>query len=238
MKEAIDLNADVGEGLPREADEALMRVVTSANVACGGHAGDRETMRATVQAALECGTRVGAHPSYPDRERFGRETIEIKPHELEKSLRGQIEDLIGVARELGAEVAYIKPHGSLYNDAARDASLLELVLRVAREFALPVMLLASAAASAHAVAPPGNGPPIIKEGFIDRGYLDNGRLIPRDRPGALITDPQAAAAQALALAPDVDSLCVHSDTPDAGKLALAARRALEEAGYHIGPPRG
>lgn len=233
----IDLNADVGEGLPLEVDRSLMEVVTSANVACGGHAGDPATMRRTLEAARELGVRVGAHPSYPDREGFGRRPMDLPPPALRRSIGQQVSTLCDAAAVAGVEVAYLKPHGALYNEAAADFELMALLLDIGHDLGLPLMLLAAAvereirhgdARSLPLLTP-------IREGFLDRGYAEDGSLVPRDRPGALISDPEVAARQALVLAPSVDSLCVHSDSPSALALAKSARAALETAGYEVGP---
>lgn len=224
---AIDLNADLGEGRCGEVDEALLALVTSANVACGGHTGDLDTMRRTVKAALELGVRIGAHPSYPDRENFGRVTLEIPAAALVSSIVEQVRSLVDVARAEGVQVEYFKPHGALYNDAAWDPGVGQAAVEAAAALSLPLMMLAgSPLARAAAV-------PIIREGFIDRGYREDGSLIPRSEDSALVTDPDRAARQAVALASSVDSLCVHSDTPGALQLLRAAREALETAGYEI-----
>lgn len=223
---AVDLNADLGEGL-EGTDDSLLALVTSANIACGGHAGDRESMRLTVKAALERGVRVGAHPSYPDRENFGRVTLEIPSAALVSSIVEQVRSLVEAAREEGTEIAYVKPHGALYNDAAWDPEIGRAVVEAAAALSLPLMMLAgSPLAGAASVA-------IIREGFIDRGYRPDGSLVPRDEQGAILTDPERVAEQALALAPSVDSLCIHSDTPGTLQLLGAAREALEAAGYEI-----
>lgn len=224
----IDLNADVGEGLPAEVDRSLMEVVTSASVACGGHAGDESIMRRTLGVAKELGLRVGAHPSYPDRENFGRRSMPIGAENLRRSLEDQVSLLCDIAGSAGVEIAYLKPHGALYNDAAVDEGLLALLLDLGDRLGLPLMLLGSAGETS-------NSPGRLTEGFIDRAYRKDGTLVPRDQAGALITDPSAAAQQALALAPSVSSLCVHSDSPSALSLVRSARAALEAAGYEVRP---
>jgi UPF0271 protein len=214
----IDLNADVGEGEMPKVFAGLIGVVTSVNIACGGHTGDENTMRQTGAAARAAGIRVGAHPSYPDRANFGRVTVTLASERLRASILEQVRSLAQVT-----EVGYLKPHGALYNDAVRDPRVADVVYEVAAELTLPVMLLS------------GSRPGTIIEGFIDRAYMPDGSLKSRELPGALILDPFAAASQALALAPAVDSLCVHADTPGAVELMSAARNALEQAGYTIGP---
>lgn len=222
----IDVNADLGEGQDAY-DKALLGMISSANIACGGHAGDESTMRRVVQAALEHGVRIGAHPSYPDRQNFGRASMMIDLLNLKESLVEQIQSLIEVASSKGTSVEYIKPHGALYNDAAASDEIASLIFDLAERFSLRVMALEG---SPMAMTHPDR---VIREGFVDRGYREGSGLIPRDEPGALITDPEAAAAQALRLAPNVDSLCVHSDTPNAPMILRAAREALIREGYTI-----
>jgi UPF0271 protein len=260
----IDLNADVGEGLPAEVDRSLLQVVTSASVACGGHAGDESTMRRTLEAAAELGVRVGAHPSYPDRENFGRRSADITQGKLRTSLEEQVSRLLKVAEGAGVEVAYLKPHGALYNDAVANPSLIRLLLDTGHALGLPLMLLGSAVdrlvvweespaggtgARSHTTAAAmldgreiwrrdlgaGRLRHPIAEGFIDRAYGADGTLVPRGHPGALVTDRVGAAGRAVGLAGSVDSLCVHSDSPSALELVKAARVALEAAGYEVRP---
>jgi UPF0271 protein len=221
---SIDLNADVGEGLDG-VDSALLDLVTSASIACGGHAGDLESMSASCRSAAERGIRIGAHPSYPDPENFGRVTMTMSPEGLREEVYRQAQDLIAVAAGQLATVSYVKPHGALYNDIRRIHEAANAVFGAALDLKLPVMLL-----------PEVRFPPsitIITEGFIDRGYMPDGSLIPRSESEALITEPQRAAQQALSLAGGVESLCVHSDTPNAPELMAAARSALIDAGYEI-----
>jgi UPF0271 protein len=206
---------------------SILDLVTSANIACGGHAGDDETMLETVRASAARGVRIGAHPSYPDRSNFGRVSIDIAPAEIAAAASDQVARLRDIAAKEGARVAYIKPHGALYNDAAVDPAVGKAMLEVAARFDLPLMVLEGSTLEAAA------GAAGISEGFIDRGYGPDGALLPRSETGALITDPRMAARHALELAPRVASLCVHSDTPGAVQLIEAARSALEEAGYEI-----
>ena len=213
----IDLNSDIGEGLPEETDLEILRLVTSANVACGGHAGDLSTMRRTAEACVRLGVRIGAHPSYPDRENFGRVSRSMPAAELLLSVIGQVRTLSSISNEAGGRVEYIKPHGALYHDRESNPEVSAVITEASDELGLTLM---------------GTSGP-IKEGFIDRRYSRDGTLAPRSSPGAMITDPAAAADQALALAPSVDSLCVHSDTPNSVRLVAAARDRLIEAGYRI-----
>jgi UPF0271 protein len=228
----IDLNADVGEGLPIEQERALLQFVTSASIACGFHAGSAATMRRTLALADELGVRTGAHPSYPDRENFGRVSMRMRPGPLLDCIGEQVSMLQEAALESGQKISYVKPHGALYHDAAVDEEVARAIATVCGLLGLPMMLLAG---SPTLGLLPGDAPPVIAEGFLDRAYTPEGTLMPRNEPGALITDPSAAVEQALRLAPSVDSLCVHSDSPSAPDLAQAARTALEAAGYEIGP---
>lgn len=227
----MDLNSDLGEGMPRDIDDAMLRLATSANIACGGHAGDASTMRDTVRAALGLGVRLGAHPGYPDRENLGRIHVEMNAAQLVTSLYEQVEGLRRIAQEEGSRIEYLKPHGALYHDAMLDhGPAVEALWETAKAFAIPIMMLPGSALERFGTAA------TIHEGFCDRAYRPDGTLVPRAEPGALIADPAEAAAQALALAPRVRSLCVHADTPGAPQLLAAARRALEDAGYEIAAP--
>jgi len=225
----IDLNADVGEG-PGEAP--LYTLVTSANIACGGHAGTDDTMRDAVRLALRHGVAVGAHPSYPDRERFGRVTMRLAPQAVTQAVTDQVAALVRIASVAGARVTHVKPHGALYGDAgtARD---------VARAIAAgvasvsPTLVLVGQAGSEALHVWRELGFPVSAEGFADRAYALDGRLVSRSEAGAVITDPAAAAAQAIRLAGDgvCDTICVHGDTEGAIAIASAVRRGLEDAGF-------
>lgn len=241
---AIDLSADVGEGAT--GDAALIPLMSSVNVACGGHAGDEATMARTVELARAAGAVVGAHPGYPDREGFGRRALPIPASELEASLVEQIRLLGRVAAGLGVAVAHVKPHGALYNAAVNDAALAGLVARAVRA-AAPGAALVGLAGSALVEAGRAAGIPVLAEAFADRAYEPDGRLRSRSLPGALLDEPVAAAAQALSIARDglvraldgswvpvrADTLCLHGDTPAAPALARAVRSALEAAGVVI-----
>jgi 5-oxoprolinase (ATP-hydrolysing) subunit A len=224
---AVDLNSDLGEGLPVAVDDAVLAIVTSANVACGGHAGDAASMRRTVASAKSLGVRVGAHPSYPDRERFGRVHVDMDGADLARSIAGQVARLVGIASALDVGVAYLKPHGALYNDAAHETATGNVVARTAEKLGLPLMALAGSPLAARADVH------VIREGFLDRAYREDGSLVPRSEPGALLLEPEAVGRQALRLASEVDSLSLHSDTPGAVELLAAARRTLESAGFTI-----
>lgn len=228
----IDLNADAGEGLPIELERALFEAVTSASIACGFHAGSAGIMRRTLALARELGVRTGAHPSYPDRENFGRVSMKMRPGPLIDCIGEQVSMLQEAALETGQKISYVKPHGALYNDAAADEEVARALATVCGLLGLPMMLLAG---SPTIGLLPGDAPPVIGEGFLDRAYTAHGTLVPRTEAGALITDPAVAAEQAVRLVPSVESLCVHSDSPSAPDLARAARAALEAAGYEIRP---
>ena len=241
----IDLSADVGEGAP--GDAALLAVVTSASVACGFHAGDPETMHATVAAAAARGVVVGAHPGYPDRDGFGRRELDRDPARIAEDVLYQTGALDGVARACGTAVRYVKPHGALYHRMDTDEACARAVAGAVRAYGDLVLVVAAgspAAAVAEAV-----GVQVAAEGFADRGYLDDGRLAPRGSPGALLTDPAEVAARAVALATEGEvrtvsgspievraaTICLHGDTPGAGDLATRVREALGAAGIELRP---
>lgn len=248
----IDLNADVGEATEPvgvEAERGLLGLVTSVHVACGGHAGDETTMAATVASALEHGVRVGAHPSYPDKEGFGRRPVDIDRDELRRSLSGQLRALAGVCEEAGTEVASVKPHGALYGEVAKGGAIY-LVLRavMAAECPRGTALVLPSACPAMAAALR-DGVPALEEGFCDRAYRADGSLVERSESGAVLADPEEAAGQALSLARGavaasdgtlltrwVDTLCIHGDSPGAVTIAGAVRRALEDAGIEVTAP--
>jgi len=222
---SVDLNADLGEEVTDDA--GLLRVVTSANVACGFHAGTPEIMRAVCADAARREVAIGAQVSYRDREHFGRVARDLSPDVLREQVAAQVGLLSDIARSEGRDVRYLKPHGALYHRVTDDDEQAGAVL--AGSGRLPVLgfpgsrLLALAAEAGRAT---------YDEGFPDRGY-SRGRLIDRALPGALIEDGDAIAAQAVRLARDVASLCVHGDSPGAVAHARGLRRALEAAGYQL-----
>ncbi|WP_042365448.1 LamB/YcsF family protein [Streptacidiphilus neutrinimicus] len=250
----MDLNADLGEGFGRWTltdDEALLSVVTSANVACGFHAGDPATMRRVCEGAVAHGVRIGAQVSYRDLAGFGRRAMDVPRAELADELTYQIGALEVFARAAGAAgVAYVKPHGALYNRSVRDedqaAAVVDAVIAFARAYGreLPVLGLPGSALLRRAAAA---GLPTVAEAFADRAYTPEGTLVPRTEPGAVLHDPDAVVAQALAVAVageaatvagakvavTADSLCLHGDTPGAAALAVRVRNALEAAGVTI-----
>jgi UPF0271 protein len=235
----MDLNADLGEGFGAWRlgdDDALLGVVTSANVACGFHAGDPSTMRRVCALAAERGVAVGAQVGYRDIAGFGRRRIDYDPAELRDDLLYQIAALDGFCRVAGDRVRYVKPHGALYNTATVDEVQASAVVasivdydRTLPVLCLPISTLARVAAAA--------GLRIVAEGFADRAYLPDGTLVPRVEPGAVLSDVDAVVAQALQLATNgtVESICLHGDTPGAVLLAARVRSALHEAGVALSP---
>ena len=241
----IDLNADVGEGCD---DLSLMPHLTSVNVACGGHAGDERTMTETVVAAARLGLAIGAHPSYPDREHFGRRDLAIADDVLAASLAEQFTALSRIAAAVGARLVHVKPHGALYNRAARDGALARLV---ARTFAAldPSIRFVGLAGSQSIVAARAAGLSVAEEAFADRRYAADGALASRSLEGSVLRDPGAAAEQAAAIVLDesvmtasgerlrvrADTLCIHGDTDGAAAIARAVRERLERAGVAVTP---
>lgn len=225
----IDLNCDLGEGVGSDAD--LMPLVTSANVACGFHAGDALTAYRTLELAGRHGVRVGAHPGYDDRANFGRRELALPPEQVRAELIFQVSALRGLACALGLEVAYLKLHGALYNQANRDPALAGLVAETAFSLGLPVMGLPGSALEAACRGKVG----YLREGFADRRYRPDGSLVPRTEPDAFVHSPDEAAAQALWLVRErgVQSLCLHGDNPDAISFAATLRDRLSAAGVEI-----
>lgn len=223
----MDLNCDMGE-LPDTAHEAaLMQHITSANIACGGHAGDEATMERTARLAIERGVRTGAHPSYPDRANFGRFEMELADKEIERTVREQIERLEKVVRRLGASITHVKPHGALYNVAARHEHVARAVGRAIAAWN-PDVPLFGLLDSPCLEWWRDMGLQIVAEAFADRRYEPDGSLRPRKFADALITDPSEAAAQAAHFVRDgkAKTLCVHGDTPGAIEILKACRAVL------------
>jgi UPF0271 protein len=227
----IDLNADVGEG---PGEEPLYALISSANIACGGHAGDPASMRRSVELALHHGVAIGAHPSYPDRTGFGRVSIVMSPGALSHAIAEQIASLTRVAEATGGAVVHVKPHGALYNDAATKPAVADAIATGVGSVSMSLVLV-GLARSAAIDAWERRGFATVAEGFADRAYGANGLLIPRSNAGALITDPLAAASQAVRLAQEgiCETICVHGDTPGALEIARAVRSGLERAGFSI-----
>jgi UPF0271 protein len=243
----MDLNADLGEGFGRwelTDDAALLRIVTSANVACGFHAGDPATLRRVCELAAAAGVRIGAQVSYRDLAGFGRREMDVPPHELAAEVAYQIGALRVFAEAAGSYVAYVKPHGALYHRAGRDPAQAAAVVEGARLAGVGVVLTQRGSELDRAAA--GAGLRVAGEAFADRGYLGDGRLVPRGAPGALLAHADAVAqAVDLALHGEVtavdgsrtpvaaESICVHGDGPDAVAVAASIRAALDERGIDV-----
>ena len=240
----IDLNSDLGEGVG--TDEEVMPSITSANVACVAHAGDEATMRRTIALAKEHGVAVGAHPGYRDAANFGRVALDLTREELLADLRAQLEAIRAVAGAAGVKLAHVKAHGALYNRGERNDAVGEIVAEAVRAFDEDLVLF----------APPGSameraartiGLRVAREGFADRAYEPDGTLRSRKLPASVHADPAVAAAQAVSIARDgrvtssdgttlaleVDTLCIHGDTPGAAAIARAVRVALASAGIDV-----
>lgn len=248
----IDLNGDVGESFGAYEighDAALIPILTSANIACGFHAGDPGVMRATVALAREHGTAVGAHPGFPDLVGFGRREIKATPREVEDLVAYQIGALAAIAAAQGVRLAHVKPHGALYNMAARDVDLANAIARAIaavdsslKLFGLPGSKSLEAAQRYRVLA--------VAEAFADRAYRRDGSLVPRNEPDAVIDDEEAVVTRAVGIARqrmvtaadgthialDVQTLCVHGDTSGAAVLALRIRNALSDAGIEVKAP--
>ncbi|MBV9746145.1 MAG: 5-oxoprolinase subunit PxpA [Acidobacteriia bacterium] len=223
----MDLNCDKGE-LPDPAHEAaLMEYITSANIACGGHAGDESTMERTAKLAMERGVRIGAHPSYPDRANFGRVAMAMSPAEIEAAVRSQIERLERVVARLGGRIVHIKPHGALYNVAARDQGVARAIGAAVAGWNAQAVVFGLAGSPCLSVWR-GMGLSVAAEAFADRRYEADGSLRSRQFADALITEPHEAAAQAAHFARQVQAqtICVHGDTPHAVEILIACRDAL------------
>ena len=242
---SVDLNADVGEGMD---DAELMPYVTSANVACGMHAGDPVTMDQTVELALSRGVRVGAHPGYPDRENFGRVAIEMAADEIENLVVYQVSALEGFVRSRGSRLTHVKPHGALYHSGAEFPDVARAIAEGVRRVGTELVLV-GASGSMLIGAGREAGLPVAEEAFADRRYRSDGTLVPRGRPNALITDPDEAAEQAVQLARDgvvvaddstrisvrADTICLHGDTPGAAEIARRIHERFRSAGIRIAP---
>jgi len=240
----VDLNCDMGEGMT--TDEAIYPFISSANIACGGHAGDSDTMRRAVDAALQHGVAIGAHPSYPDRAGFGRtELPHLRLDELPEILTAQLEELQAVCREFGTALHHIKPHGALYNRAARDPVVGEIICRVIAGFD-PSLLLYGLSGSVLERQAQDFGLVFVSEVFADRTYQPDGSLTPRTEPNALIEDPAQAVAQVLRMlrhgivetvegpvAIVAETVCLHGDGCNAVEFAGAIHAALRREGMRV-----
>jgi 5-oxoprolinase (ATP-hydrolysing) subunit A len=245
----IDLNSDLGESFGRwtlGSDGELMKVITSANVACGFHAGDPGVMRATVRLAREAGVAVGAHPGLPDLAGFGRRNMAVSPGEVEDMVLYQVGALAAIAAAENVGLQHVKPHGALYNMAVTDRALADAIARAVRAFdstlvlfALPETELEKAGLAA--------GLRVAREGFADRAYEADGSLTPRTRPGAVLHSPEDVVGRAIRMARDgivrasngsdipmrVDTICTHGDTPSSHELTRQLRAGLEADGISV-----
>ncbi|MFI7052713.1 LamB/YcsF family protein [Streptosporangium canum] len=245
----IDLNADLGEGFGiwRLGDDmALLDVVTSANIACGFHAGDPLTIRRTCAAAVDRGVMIGAQVSYRDLAGFGRREMKVDPEELCAEVLYQLAAVDGIARAMGGRVSYVKPHGALYNRICRDPEQADAVVEAVADYDRDLPLLTLPGSAVHEIAAR-EGVATVTEAFADRAYTPAGTLLPRRSPGAVLHDPAAVAARAVRMATartvtavdgsqvpvDARSICVHGDTPDAVLLARAVRDGLIAAGVTL-----
>jgi len=247
----IDLNCDMGESFGRYVignDEAMMPYITSANIACGLHAGDPLVMEGTVRLAQEHGVGIGAHPGLPDLQGFGRRMMQLAPEEVEAFVLYQIGALAAFAKAAGAKLVHVKPHGALYNLAARDRPLAEAIALAVARFSRQLILV-GLANSLLVQAGLEAGLPVAREAFADRAYEADGSLRPRRLPGAVLEDPAQAAEQAVRIARDglvvaysgeevsvqAETLCLHGDTPTAIEIAKTIRRELEAVGIEVVP---
>lgn len=250
MARRIDLNCDMGEGFgvyTTGSDAKVLPFVTSVNLACGFHGGDPRVMDRTVAMAVRAGVAVGAHPSHFDLRGFGRRTIQVEPEEVESDVVYQIGALLAFVRSHDARLTHVKPHGALYNQAAEEPALARAVARAAARISLDLRLVGLASSVAMRRAADEEGLIFAAEAFADRSYNKDGTLQSRRHDGALILDPQRAAAQAVAIARDgrvravdgaeiplqADTLCLHGDNPNCEEIAWAVRQALDQAGVQV-----
>jgi len=245
----IDLNCDMGELPEAIADgtqEALLRSITSANVACGGHAGDERTMRTTIEQAMRAGVAVGAHPGYPDRQNFGRLELKMPAEAVANSIYDQVRALAEVAAKCGAKLVHVKPHGALYNQAVKNRELAEAIAQGVAKFSKDLVLMGLAGSPMLDVFREA-GFAVAAEAFADRRYEPDGTLRSRKFDDALIRNPEEAAWQALGIAErgvviasdgsevpvDAQTICIHGDTPGSVQIAAAVARTLREAGVKV-----
>ncbi|MCE4536920.1 5-oxoprolinase subunit PxpA [Pelomonas sp. P7] len=244
LQPSLDLNADLGEGAPDDAD--LLTLVSSANIACGWHAGDARLMQATIEAALAHGVALGAHPSFPDRANFGRSPMQLEPAEVRADLIYQIGALEALARAAGARLHHVKPHGALYSQSARDPGLADAIADAVRAVD-PRLAVYGLAGGELLRAAERAGLRAVAEVFADRGYRADGSLVPRGQPGALVDDVDEAVARTLRMVRDgvvtavtgetvpllAQTVCLHGDGPHALAFARALRAALVARGVEI-----
>ena len=240
----IDLNADLGEGAG--SDEALLGLVSSANIACGWHAGDAKTMRQCVRWAIEHGVAIGAHPSFPDRENFGRSTMHLPPDEIVANVLYQVGALAAIVKAEGGKLSHVKPHGQLYNQAVKEPELADALCEAVRRFD-PSLRFFGLAGSGMIDAARRAGLTPVEEVFADRGYMPDGSLVPRSQPGALIEDEEQSLAQTLSLVRDrkvtaidgrtvplnAQTVCLHGDGAHALAFARRIRDRLQQEGIAV-----
>lgn len=243
---SVDLNCDLGEGAPH--DEALMALITSANIACGGHAGDRDSMREAVKLARTYGVAIGAHPGYVDREHFGRRELSLTATEIFETVREQIVSMQSIAREQEVPLTHVKPHGALYTQAAQSREIADAVVAAINAVDGGLSLFALAG-SELILAGKDGGLSVVNEVFVDRTYRGDGSLTSRDELGALIEDVATGVSQAMSMLCDgvvptiegthvpliADTICVHGDGDHAVDYARELRAALLRAGVEILP---
>jgi 5-oxoprolinase (ATP-hydrolysing) subunit A len=243
----LDFNCDLGEGCGNDA--AIVPLVSSASIACGGHAGDAASMRTTAALCLRHGVAIGAHPSFEDREHFGRRELNLAADAVHASVKHQVEALASICAALGTRMNHVKPHGALYNVAARDRPIAEAVAEAVRAVD-PSLVLFGLSGSRLTDAGRALGLQVAHEVFAERAYDADGRLAPRATPGAVIEDLDASLAQVRRLLHDgvvvardgsvvalhADTLCLHGDRPDAVAFASALRAALEAEGVDVRAP--
>lgn len=242
--QCIDLNCDLGEGGAHDAE--LIPLISSANIACGGHAGDEATMRATIRLALAHGAAIGAHPGYEDREHMGRRPMNLSPDAIGDLVSRQLKRFAQIAEELGAPIHHVKAHGALYNQADTDPLIANAIANAIRDL-LPMIIVYAPPNGCMMSAAKSAGLQFRAEGFIDRRYNADGSLVLRGQAGAVIDDPAAACAQALemllehkvtsmggfAVPIEIDTLCVHGDSDSALEILKSTRLALESAGLQV-----
>jgi 5-oxoprolinase (ATP-hydrolysing) subunit A len=249
MPLSVDLNADLGESFGRWTlgdDRAVLECITSANVACGGHAGDPDVMRRTVRLARDAGVAVGAHPGFADLAGFGRRELPLTPLEVENLVLAQVGALTAIAAAEGVRLQHVKPHGALYNMAVRDRPLAEAIARAVHALDADLLLFAAPGSELQSAGAKA-GLAVTAEGFADRSYEPDGSLTPRSRPGAVIEDADVAADRAVRMVRDgvvasrggeeipmrIGTLCVHGDTPGAALLARRLHEALTGQGIKV-----
>ncbi len=247
MKLSVDLNADLGEGVASEGE--LLTLISSANIACGFHTGDAMSMTASILAAHEAGVAVGAHPSLADRESFGRRELPVTPKEIFALVTYQLGAFQAIAKSLGVHPRHVKPHGALYNMAARDPELAEAVAHAILAFD-PTLILFAPDESALSRAGEAVELRVAREVFADRNYQADGSLVPRTEPNALLHDAEEAAVRVIRMLHEnvvqaidgseiairAETICVHGDTPDAVRFARRLRESLAAAGITVAPP--